>query len=81
MRIIELLESKESLSQQESLSYTLLISIRKSKKDGTFDKRKNEFLNDLNIINRLLMVSILSDEENTHIKNWVISSEKLLGIK
>jgi hypothetical protein len=48
------LESKESLFQQESLSYTLLISIRQSKKDGTFDERKNGFIGALYELEKLI---------------------------
>ena len=65
----------------EDSAYNLLLKIRKSKKNGTFDDLKNGFIGALYELDKQLIISMLGDDETKHINNWINSSKKILGIK
>jgi len=81
MRIMDLLEGSIYQPQLEVLAYNLLIKVRESKKNGSLDQSKVDFESILSEIEKLHVLTILADDEIDHIKNWINSSKKILGIK
>jgi hypothetical protein len=81
MRIIDLLEGSIYQSRLEVLAYDLLIKVREAKKNGSLPQSKTEFELILAEIEKLYVWTILMDDETNHIKNWINSSKKILGIK